>query len=92
MFYGHRKVPVKFFGKDHLEGSFQFPAHYVYALFLLFRIRMYVEIQSGADAGMSKQYAYGLVVAFAFNASCGERMTECVEFHPGKTQFIGHFA
>ena len=53
---------------------------------------MYVEIQGGADAGMSKQYAYGLVVAFAFNASCGERMTECVEFHSGKAQFIGHFA
>jgi hypothetical protein len=53
---------------------------------------MYVEIQGGADAGMPKQYAYGLVVAFAFNASCGERMTESMEFHSGKAQFIGHFA
>ena len=38
------------------------------ALFLLFHVR--VEIKGCCNIGMTKLYAYGLVVAVAFNAAC----------------------
>ena len=40
------------------------------ALFLLFHVRANIEIKGCCNIGMTKQYAYGLVVAVAFNAAC----------------------
>ena len=40
------------------------------ALFLLFHVRVNIEIKGCCDVGMTEQYAYGLVVAVAFNAAC----------------------
>ena len=40
------------------------------ALFLLFHVRANIEIKGCCNIGMTEQYAYGLVVAVAFNAAC----------------------
>ena len=40
------------------------------ALFLLLHIWVNIEIKGCCDVGMTEQYAYGLVVAVAFNAAC----------------------
>ena len=40
------------------------------ALFLLFHVRVNIEINGCCNIGMTEQYAYGLVVAVAFNAAC----------------------
>ena len=40
------------------------------ALFLLFHVWVNIEIKGCCDVGMTEQYAYGLVVAVAFNAAC----------------------
>ena len=40
------------------------------ALFLLFHVRVNIEIKGCCNIGMTKLYAYGLVVAVAFNAAC----------------------
>ena len=40
------------------------------ALFLLFHVRVNIEIKGCCNIGMTEQYAYGLVVAVAFNAAC----------------------
>ena len=42
------------------------------ALFLLFHVRVNIEIKGCCNIGMTEQYAYGLVVAVAFNAACGK--------------------
>ena len=42
------------------------------ALFLLLHVRVNIEVESCGDIGMTEQYAYGLVVAVAFNAACGK--------------------
>ena len=43
-------------------------------LFLLLHVRVNIEIKGCCDIGMTEQYAYGLVVAVAFNAACGKAM------------------
>ena len=40
------------------------------ALFLLFHVRVNIEIKGRCNIGMTEQYAYCLVVAVAFNAAC----------------------
>ena len=40
------------------------------ALFLLFHVRVNIEIKGCCNVGMTEQYAYCLVVAVAFNAAC----------------------
>ena len=40
------------------------------ALFLLFHVRVNIEIKGCCNIGMTEQYAYGLEVAVAFNAAC----------------------
>ena len=44
--------------------------HFGDALFLLFHVRVNIEIKGCCNIGMTEQYAYGLVVAVAFNAAC----------------------
>ena len=39
-------------------------------LFLLLYVRVNIEIKGCCNIGMTEQYAYGLVVAVAFNAAC----------------------
>lgn len=39
------------------------------ALFLLFHVRVNIEIEGCCNIGMTEQYAYGLVVAVALNAA-----------------------
>ena len=46
--------------------------HLIDALFLLFHIRMHIEVEGRADIRMTKNDANGLVVTLAFNASCGK--------------------
>ena len=48
------------------------------ALFLLRHVRVNIEIKGCCDVGMTEQYAYGLVVAVAFNAACGKAMAQSV--------------
>ena len=48
------------------------------ALFLLFHVRVNIEIKGCCDVGMTEQYAYGLVVAVAFNAACGKAVAQSV--------------
>ena len=48
------------------------------ALFLLFHVRVNIEIKGCCDVGMTEQYAYGLVVAVVFNAACGKAMAQSV--------------
>ena len=45
---------------------------------------MNVEVESGGDVGVTENYADGLVVTHAFDASGGETMAQTVEFHRGK--------
>ena len=40
------------------------------ALFLLPHVRVNIEVKGCCNIGMTEQYAYGLVVAVAFNAAC----------------------
>ena len=48
------------------------------ALFLLLHVRVNIEIKGCCDVGMTEQYAYGLVVAVAFNAACGKAVAQSV--------------
>ena len=48
------------------------------ALFLLLHVWVNIEIKGCCDVGMTEQYAYGLVVAVAFNAACGKAMAQSV--------------
>ena len=50
------------------------------ALFLLFHVWVNIEIKGCCDVGMTEQYAYGLVVAVAFNAACGKAVAQSVVF------------
>ena len=61
------------------------------AFFLLCEIRMDIEVEGGAYVGMTEQNAYGLVVAVAFDAPCGERMPQSVELHPRHLQILHQF-
>ena len=40
----------------------------------LFHVWVDVQIERGADIGMSEQYTYGFVVALTFDAAGGEAM------------------
>ena len=51
-------------------------------LFLLLYVRVNIEIKGCCNIGMTEQYAYGLVVAVAFNAACGKAVAESVVFQP----------
>ena len=42
------------------------------ALFLLFHVRVNIEIKGCCNIGMTEQHTYCLVVAVAFNAACGK--------------------
>ena len=48
------------------------------ALFLLLNVWVNIEIKGCCNVGMTKQYAYGLVVTVAFNAACGKAMAQSV--------------
>ena len=52
------------------------------ALFLLFHVRVNIEIKGCCNIGMTEQYAYCLVVAVAFNAACGKAVAQSVVFQP----------
>ena len=42
------------------------------ALFLLFHVWVNIEVEGCGDVGMTKQHAYSLVVAVAFNTACSK--------------------
>ena len=48
------------------------------ALFLLFHVRVNIEIKGCCDVGMTEQHAYDLVVAVAFNAACRKVVGRCI--------------
>ena len=48
------------------------------ALFLLLHVRVNIEVEGCCNVGMTKQYAYGLVVAVAFNAACCKAVAQSV--------------
>lgn len=56
------------------------------ALFLLFHVRVNIEIKGCCDVGMTEQYAYGLVVAVAFNAACGKAVVRSVTINQVKQE------
>ena len=49
-------------------------------LFLLFHIRVNIEIEGCGDVSMTEQHAYCLVVTVAFNATCGKAVAQSVIF------------
>ena len=56
------------------------------ALSLLFHVRVNIEIKGCCDVGMTEQYAYGLVVAVAFNAACGKAVVRSVTINQVKQE------
>ena len=48
------------------------------ALLLLFHVRVNIEVKGCCNIGMTEQYAYGLVVAVAFNAACCKAVAQSV--------------
>ena len=56
------------------------------ALFLLFHVRVNIEIKGCCDVGMTEQYAYGLVVAVAFNAACRKAVVRSVTINQVKQE------
>ena len=52
--------------------------HLVDALFLLLHVRVNIEVEGCCNVGMTEQYAYGLVVAVAFNAACCKAVAQSV--------------
>ena len=48
------------------------------ALFLLFHVRVNIEIKGCCDVGMTEKHAYDLVVAVAFNAACRKVVGRCI--------------
>ena len=50
------------------------------ALFLLLHVRVYIEIKSYSNVGMTEQYTYCLVVTVAFNAACCKAVAQSVVF------------
>ena len=47
-------------------------------LFLLLHVLVNIEVEGCCNVGMTKQYAYGLVVAAAFNAACCKAVAQSV--------------
>ena len=56
------------------------------ALSLLFHVWMNIEIKGCCDVGMTEQYAYGLVVAVAFNAACSKAVVRSVTINQVKQE------
>ena len=56
------------------------------ALSLLFHVRVNIEIKGCCDVGMTEQYAYGLVVAVAFNAACRKAVVRSVTINQVKQE------
>ena len=56
------------------------------ALFLLFHVRVNIEIKGCCDVGMTEQYAYCLVVAVAFNAAYGKVVVRSVTINQVKQE------
>ena len=56
------------------------------ALFLLFHVRVNIEIKGCCNIGMTEQYAYGLVVAVAFNAACRKAVVRSVTINQVKQE------
>ena len=56
------------------------------ALFLLFHVRVNIEIKGCCDVGMTEQYAYGLIVAVAFNAACRKAVVRSVTINQVKQE------
>lgn len=56
------------------------------ALFLLFHVRVNIEIKGCCDVGMTEQYAYRLVVAVAFNAACRKAVVRSVTINQVKQE------
>ena len=56
------------------------------ALFLLFHVRVNIEIKGCCDVGMTEQYAYCLVVAVAFNAACSKAVVRSVTINQVKQE------
>ena len=56
------------------------------ALFLLFHVRVNTEIKGCCDVGMTEQYAYGLIVAVAFNAACRKAVVRSVTINQVKQE------
>lgn len=50
-----------------------------------------IKIHGRADVGMPQQYAHGLVIAFAFDASGGETVPEGMEFQRRHLKFLHQF-
>ena len=56
------------------------------ALFLLFHVWVNIEIKGCCDVGMTEQYAYGLIVAVAFNAACRKAVVRSVTINQVKQE------
>ena len=56
------------------------------ALFLLLHVRVNIEIKGCCDVGMTEQYAYGLIVAVAFNAACRKAVVRSVTINQVKQE------
>ena len=56
------------------------------ALLLLFHVRVNIEVKGCCNIGMTEQYAYGLVVAVAFNAACRKVVMRSVPFNQVKQE------
>ena len=56
------------------------------ALFLLLHVRVNIEVEGCCNVGMTKQYAYGLVVAVAFNAACRKAVVRSVTINQVKQE------
>ena len=56
------------------------------ALSLLFHVWVNIEIKGCCDVGMTEQYAYGLIVAVAFNAACRKAVVRSVTINQVKQE------
>ena len=56
------------------------------ALLLLFHVRVNIEVKGCCNIGMTEQYAYGLVVAVAFNAACRKAVVRSVTINQVKQE------
>ena len=49
---------------------------------------MNVEVERGADVGVSEDDAHGLVVAVALDAACGEAVTQAMKLDDGNVKLF----
>ena len=66
----------------------QSPEHLFDAALFLLEVRVDVEVEGGADVGVAQEDADGLVVAFAFDAACGEAVAQTMELELRHVQVI----